>query len=117
MKTDLNRLMAERNLDAFLVIGNTAGNTVLQYLTKGIHLERALVVKRQDGPMTLIHGLMERDDALTTGLHLVDRDKEYNAYELLKKHDGNRLLAHVDTLYQTIQNEQLYGCSIRCNNG
>ena len=109
MKTDLNRLMAERNLDAFLVIGNTAGNTVLQYLTKGIHLERALVVKRQDGPMTLIHGLMERDDALTTGLHLVDRDKEYNAYELLKKHDGNRLLAHVDTLYQTIQNEQLYG--------
>jgi len=109
MKKDLDNLMTERNLDAFLVIGNTEGNSVLQYLTPGIHLERALVVKRRGGPMTLIHGSMERDDALTTGLRLVDRDQIYNGYEILKKHDGDRLTAHVDTLYETIQNEQLYG--------
>ena len=44
MKQDLDRLMAERNLDGLLVLGNSAGNPVMNYLTGGAHLERALVL-------------------------------------------------------------------------
>ena len=73
MKRDLDRLMAERNLDAFLVMGNSSGNPVMNYLTGGAHLENALVLKRRGGALTLIHGSMERDTAAATGLEVVDR--------------------------------------------
>ena len=43
MKADLDRLMAERNLDALLVMGDASGNKVLNYLTNGAPLERAMV--------------------------------------------------------------------------
>ena len=91
MKADLDRIMQERNLDAFLVIGDASGNQVMNYLTGGAHLERALIVKRRGGPLTLVHGSMERDTAARTGMVLVDRDQKYNRYELMKKHDGDRL--------------------------
>ena len=91
MKSDLDRIMNERNLDAMLVIGDASGNQALNYLTNGEHLERAIVVKRVGGPLTLIHGAMERDNAARTGMVLVDRDQTYNVYKLLKKHDGNQL--------------------------
>ena len=109
MKSDLDRLMVERNLDALLVMGDARANTIMNYLTNGAHLENALVVKRRGGPMTLIHGAMERDNAAATGLALVNRDTTYNSYELLKKHDGNRLAARVDTLIQVIRDQQLHG--------
>lgn len=109
MKADLDRLMAERNLDALLVMGDASGNKIMNYLTNGAPLERALVVKRRGGPLTLIHGSMERDTAAQTGLVLVDRDVKYNRYELLKKHDGNRLAAEVDYFSQVIHDQGLEG--------
>lgn len=101
--------MAERELDAFLVVGNAGGNKVMNYLTGNAHLERALVMKRRGGPLTLVHGSMERDTAAATGLTLVDRDKHYNLYELMRKHDGNRLAAEVDYLLQVIERQELQG--------
>lgn len=109
MKQDLDRLMGERNLDAFLVIGNSAGNPVMNYLTGGAHLERALVLKRRGGPLTLVHGGMERDTAAATGLHLVDRDARYNQFRYLQEHDGNELAAQVAYLSDVIHNEALRG--------
>lgn len=109
MKADLDRIMQERNLDAFLVIGDASGNQVMNYLTGGAHLERALIVKRRGGPLTLIHGSMERDTAARTGMVLVDRDQKYNRYELMKKHDGDRLAAEVDYLSQVVQDQGLHG--------
>lgn len=109
MKSDLDHLMVERNLDALLVMGDARANTIMNYLTNGAHLENALVVKRRNGPMTLIHGAMERDNATATGLALVNRDTTYNAYEMLKKHDGDRLAARVDTIFQVIGDQQLHG--------
>lgn len=58
MKTDLDRLMAERNLDALLVMGDSSGNKVMNYLTGGRHFEKAMIVKRRGGALTLIHGAM-----------------------------------------------------------
>ncbi len=109
MKSDLDHLMAQRRLDALLVIGDASGNTVLNYLTGGEHLERALVVKRRGGALTLIHGGMERDNAARTGLHLVNRDQVYKPYELLRKHEGDELAAQVDYLQQVIRDQGLEG--------
>ncbi len=109
MKADLDRLMEERRLDALLVMGDARGNTVLNYLTGGAHLEGALVVKRRGGPLTLIHGLMERDTAAGTGLALVDRDAVYNGFELLRKHEGDALAARADFLAQVVRDQELHG--------
>ena len=109
MKHDLDRLMAERGLDAFLVIGDSTGNPVMNYLTAGAHLERALIVKRRDAPITLIHGGMERDTAAATGLRLVDRDAHYNHMKYLQDHNGDYLAAQVAYLSDVIANEGLRG--------
>jgi Xaa-Pro aminopeptidase len=109
MRAHLDRLMAERNLDAFLVMGDASGNPVMNYLTNGAALERALILKRRGGPMTLIHGAMERDTAAETGMVLVDRDVTYNRFKLLEEHNGDRLAAEVDYLRRVIRDQELRG--------
>jgi len=109
MKQDLDRLMAERELDAFLVLGDSTGNPVMNYLTGGAHLERALIVKRRAAPLTLIHGGMERDTAAATGLWLIDRDAKYNQMQYLQAHEGDQLAAQVAYLSDVIVNEGLNG--------
>ena len=109
MKADLDRLMAERDLDAVIVLGDSSGNTVMNYLTGGVHLERAVIFKRKGEPLTLIHGGMERDTAAETGLALIDRDQRYNTYTLLEKHDGDRLAAEADYLQQVVADHNLRG--------
>ncbi|MCB9139588.1 MAG: aminopeptidase P family protein [Caldilineaceae bacterium] len=109
MKSDLNQLMNERNLDGFLVLGNSSGNQVLNYLTGGAHLEQAVVFQKRGGPVTLIHGGMERDNALRTGLALVERDKVYNPYTFLHKHAGDELAATADYLAQVMADHDLQG--------
>jgi Xaa-Pro aminopeptidase len=109
MKADLDRLMAERNLDAFLVLGDAHGNPIMNYLTGGAALERALVVKRRGEPVMLIHGGMERDNAAATGLVLVDRDAQYNQLAYLQKHEGDRMAAQVDYLSDVIRDQRLVG--------
>ncbi len=49
MKSDLDRLMKERNLGAFMVLGDSGNNPAMNYLTGGIHLEHAIVLKRRAG--------------------------------------------------------------------
>jgi Xaa-Pro aminopeptidase len=109
VKSDLDRLMADRNLDALLVVGDASGNPIMNYLSGGAPLERAYIVKRRGGPLTLIHGSMERDTAAATGMVLVDRDQIYNTYEILKQHNGDRLAAEVTTLRKMVEDQQLRG--------
>lgn len=109
MKSDLDRIMAERNLDALLVMGDSSGNRVMNYLTGGRHFEKALIIKRRGGPLTLIHGAMERDDAAQTGMALVNRDAVYNRYELLKANNGDRLAAEIDYMRRLVRDQQLTG--------
>lgn len=109
MRSDLDRLMAERNIDGFIVMGDSGGNAVMNYLTGGVHLENAIVLKRRGGPLTLIHGSMERDSAARTGLHLVNRDSQYNQYKLVQKHEGDRLAAAVEYLSLVLEDHDLDG--------
>lgn len=109
MKSDLDRIMTERNLDALLVMGDSSGNKVMNYLTGGRHFEKALIVKVRGGPLTLVHGAMERDDAAQTGMVLVNRDQMYNRYELLKANNGDRLAAEIDFMRRLVRDQRLRG--------
>ena len=50
MKRDLDRLMAERSLDAAVVMGSTFDSPTLYYLTGGANFEGATIVL-----LSLIH--------------------------------------------------------------
>jgi len=109
VKSDIDKLMEERDLDALIVMGDSDGNTIMNYLTGGGHLEGALITKSRNGPFRLIHGSMERDTAAETGMELVDRGVEYNRYTLVEKHKGDQLAAQVDYLSQVIADHNLHG--------
>ncbi|MBI3960795.1 MAG: hypothetical protein HY328_18445, partial [Chloroflexi bacterium] len=108
MKHDIDRLLAERNLDGFLVMGNGHGST-MRYLTSGGFFEGALVLKKRGGATTLVHGLMERDSAQATGLHLIPRDTHFNHYELMREFEGDRLSADAAYLTRAMEMAGLRG--------
>lgn len=77
MKTDLDRLMAEKNIDQLVVFGPDGLGTVnaaFNYFTQGHHII-GLVIKKRGKTPQLIHGIMERDDAAKTGLDLVENTR------------------------------------------
>lgn len=75
MRSDIDRLMAERGLDAALALGSSASSPTMYYLTGGAHLEGAMVLMRRGLPPLLIHGPMERDAAAKTGLECVSNSR------------------------------------------
>jgi Xaa-Pro aminopeptidase len=94
MKTDIDILMAERNLDVVLVIGPGQNNPPMVYLTGGAHLTSADLVKKRGEPAVLFCNPMERDEAVRTGLATRNLG-DYKLQELVKQHEGNVLKATV----------------------
>ncbi|MFQ5595327.1 MAG: M24 family metallopeptidase [Anaerolineae bacterium] len=108
MKADLDRLMAERNIDAAVVMGAMAGNPTLYYLVNGAKLSSGTVVKKRNEPAVLIHSSIERDEAARSGLETIDI-RQYNYLELLREAGGNRLLAMVRLLARVFQERGISG--------
>lgn len=93
MKSDLDRLMAEHGLDAFIVLGRAHNNPIMYYMTNGAKLTAAEVVKRRGEPAVLIHGDMERDEAAKSGLVTRSRS-DYDFIGILQQ-EGDRRRAMV----------------------
>jgi Xaa-Pro aminopeptidase len=77
MKHDLDRLMAERNLDAIVVEGPDgfdAANPDYNYFVKSQHVN-GLVIKKRGEPAMLVHHPWERLQAEATGLELLSSDR------------------------------------------
>jgi len=100
MKTNLDSLMQERNLDALLVVGPGGHNPAMVYLTGGAHLTDAYLIKKRGQPAQLLHRSMERDEAAMTGLETINLDK-YRLDELFKQAGGDLLKTSV-ALYERI---------------
>ncbi len=97
MKTDIPRLMKERNIDALVIEGPDglgASNAPFAYFVGDAHVTTGRIIITQTGT-TLIHGTMERDEAAKSGMNLIDNAR-YNLPGLIKKNNGNRLAAQVD---------------------
>jgi len=93
MKSDLDRLMTERNLDALLVTGSSHGNPTMYYLVNGAGLGEVTVVIKKRGEMPVIFAnSMERDEAAKSGLRVVNQN-QFSLPKLLDEEKGNRLRA------------------------
>ncbi len=108
MKADLDRLMAERNIDAAVVMGPLAGNPTLYYMVNGAKISSGTVVKKRNEPAVLIHSSIERDEAVRSGLETIDI-KRYDYLELLREAGGNRLAAMVRLLARVFQDRGISG--------
>ena len=64
MKADISRLMAERQLDAIIVSGNTDTSSDLAYLTGGARLEGVLYIQRRNAEPVMFVSDIEREQAL-----------------------------------------------------
>ena len=89
MKADIDRLMAERSLDAIVVQGPdglSSVNAPWAYMVNGQHLT-GTVIKRRGEPAKLLFSAMERQQAEATGLELVPVGK-WNAREIAQRFPG-----------------------------
>jgi Xaa-Pro aminopeptidase len=94
MKSDLNALMQENEVDGLLVVGPAMHNPAMVYLTGGGHLTGAELIMKRGGQGILFHGPMERDEAAKSGLET----RSYSNYpmaDLLKESNGDRAQAAV----------------------
>ncbi|MBN2385466.1 MAG: aminopeptidase P family protein [Anaerolineales bacterium] len=92
MKSDLDALMASKNLDAILVIGNASHNPPMTYLTGGGHVSSATLIKKRGEEAVLYHQDMERDEAAKSGLRCISYST-HPYQELLKEAENDAALA------------------------
>jgi Xaa-Pro aminopeptidase len=92
MKTDLDALMQEKDLDAILITGPGQHNPAMVYMTGGGHVGYADLIKKKGEAPVLFCNPMERDEAAKSGLKTKNL-MEYNFPELLKQANGDYQLA------------------------
>jgi len=103
MKSDLPRLMQERNLDAAVVFGVDglgAANTAFTYFVGDAHVNSGYVVLQRDGDRlkpTLVHRGMEREEAAKTGMPLLNYET-YRMPEIIRSLGGDRRKAQIELL-------------------
>ena len=114
MKSDLDRLMQESDLDAILVSGPAAHNPNKVYFTGVVHVTSGYLLKKAGEDPVLFHRAMERDEAASTGLETKELEV-YRPHELIEQSDGNlnqaaaRLLETIFDEYQVAGRVGLYG--------
>jgi len=92
MRADLDRLMAERDLQALIVTGGEQPNTLRAWICNGIDIHGGMVVKPKGQPATLIVTSMEIEEAKKSGLAVLTLD-DFNFSEALKQVEGDRARA------------------------
>jgi Xaa-Pro aminopeptidase len=92
MKTDLDSLMMERDLDAILITGPAQHNPAMVYMTGSGHVSSADLIKKRGEAPILFYNPMERDEAAKSGLSTKNL-AEYNFMDLLNAANGNYQLA------------------------
>jgi Xaa-Pro aminopeptidase len=70
MKSDIDALMQEKNLDAIVVVGNAENNPPMYYMTGGGHVSAATFIKKRGEKAVLYCNDMERDEAAKSGLDI-----------------------------------------------
>jgi Xaa-Pro aminopeptidase len=68
VKSDLDRLMSDRGLDAVVVLGGTEHNPIMYYVTDGANVSSGIYIHKRGKAPHLVHSPIERDQAAATGL-------------------------------------------------
>jgi Xaa-Pro aminopeptidase len=90
--------MQSKDLDAILITGPAQYNPPMYYLTGGVHLTSADLIKKRGEQPVLFFSPMERDEAAKTGLGLKSLG-DYRLGDLLKKSNGDLTRATI-LMYQ-----------------
>ena len=88
MKQDLDRLMADRDLDALWITGPANHNPAMVYFTGVANITRADLIKKRGEPPVLFHYPMEREEAARTGLRCRNLN-EFKLDQILHEAQGN----------------------------
>lgn len=95
MKSDLNRLMQERDLTAIVVVVGEDYCPQLDYLVGGVHVTNGLALKVPGEQPLLVVGPMEIEEAQSADADVISyNDLGYG--ELLKEAEGDRTKAAVE---------------------
>jgi len=94
MKSDLDNLMQENDLDAMLVIGSGQHNPAMVYMMGGGHIQFADLIKKREQEPVLFYEPMERDEAAKSGLQ-TKSIADYKFNDLLDQAGGDYLKATV----------------------
>ncbi len=107
MKSDLDMLMQDRNLDAILIFGDAEQNPPMYYFVGGGHVSSALLIKKAGKEPVLFYSDMERDEAARSGLQIVSFS-EFPTSDFLEQANGDMQTASA-LRFQKILSE--YGLS------
>ena len=94
MKSDLDRLMRERDMDAFVVTGGEEFNAIRFYLSNGAHITHGSIFKSREQEPLLVCSRMELEEAQKSGLK-ARTDAELGYQEHLATADGDNFGATV----------------------
>lgn len=94
MKSDIDRLMRERELDAIIVTGGEEFNSARYYLSKGARITHGTIFKVRDKPALLVCNRMELEEARKSGLDVLT-DVELGFYDRYKEAEGDSVKASV----------------------
>jgi Xaa-Pro aminopeptidase len=89
MKSDLDRLMTERDLQALVIVGDETYSTPRDYLTNGAQVTGGLVIKKRGADPMMIVNPMEIEEAAASGLEVLTYN-DLDFAELLKQAEGDR---------------------------
>jgi Xaa-Pro aminopeptidase len=104
MRSDLDRLMEEANIDALWVSGNLFNNPDMVYLTGIHHVNQADLFKLKNRGAILFHHVdMEREEAAKTGLETQPYFAETPLADYIQKADGDVPLAIAMRIREAMQ--------------
>jgi len=92
MKSDLQQLMQNKNIDVIWILGPAVHNSAMAYFTGNVHVSQADLFLRKGSDPVLFCGAMEREEAASTGIETMVTAK-YDFMKVLKQSEGNLLLA------------------------
>ena len=102
MKSDLDRLMTERELEGIVIVVGHDYSAPLDYLVGRIRITGGLAVKKTGSEPILIVNPMETEEAGANG-HTVYSNNDMGWHDLLKEHEGNRTSAQVALWQRCLQ--------------
>ncbi|MFQ5979077.1 MAG: M24 family metallopeptidase [Candidatus Heimdallarchaeota archaeon] len=94
MKSDLDNLMDEKDIDCIVIFGRGISNPPMAYMAKGAQFQHtSYIVKKHNEEAILFHTAMERDSVLETGLTLrINHEAIPDYFEISKSEQDAALL-------------------------
>ncbi len=106
MKSDLDQLMAARELQAIVVVGDELYSAGRDYLSNGARITGGLVIKRRGAAPVLVVNPMEIEEARDSGLQAISW-YDLGWAQLLQENDGDRDRTQVGMWQRALQRLQV----------